>query len=74
MLLFASALFWILIIWGLYDTSIYVKEAAIWAAIWLVLLAGCLVFFSSFGIGFIAGMCLVDAILVIKFIGNPTVT
>jgi hypothetical protein len=75
MIIGGSVLFWILIGWGLYDTSIYLKEALIWAAFWTVFLVGSILWFgTTLSMVCIGGLCLIDVALVIKFIGNPSVT
>lgn len=67
------ALFLVLVIWALIDGEMYGKEAAIWGVVWLACLLG---FFlvRDRGFYFVVPMCLVDAVLLIKLLGNPSVT
>ena len=64
-------LFWLAIGWGLYDSEIYPKEAAIFVAIWLVLL-GLFLFVPKAVIPSVIGMVLVDIVLVAKVFGLGT--
>ena len=68
-------LFWLLIGWGLYDGSLYFRDAAIWGSIWLVFFLGFLFFPGSpIGMVCIGAIALMAMILLIKFVGNPSVT
>jgi hypothetical protein len=73
MLLVPFVLFLILVTWALISGDMYAKEALIWGAIWLVCLVG---FFlvPGYGLYFVAPACLVDIILLIKLVGNPSAT
>ena len=56
-------------VWGLKDGGLYQKEAAIFAAIWCVFLAGFIVL-PQFAIGFIIASVLVDIVLLFKVVGQ----
>lgn len=66
-------LFVILVIWALVQTDLYAKEALILGSIWLVLLAG-LLFLPFVGFYCVVPMVLIDIWLLVKLVGNPTVT
>lgn len=66
-------LFLILVIWALIQGDMYAKEALIYGAIWLACLLG-LFLIPGYGIYFVIPMCLVDIYLLIKLVGNPSVT
>ena len=66
-------LFWILVIWALVQTDMYAKEAVILGFIWLVLAAG-LVLLGTAGFYFVVPMVLIDIWLLVRLVGNPSVT
>lgn len=66
-------LFLVLVIWALIDGEMYAKEAAIYGGIWLAALLG-LLLIPGYGLYFVVPMCLVDVVLLIKLVGNPSVT
>jgi hypothetical protein len=68
-MILAFLLFWLVIGWGLYDGSLYAKEAFIFAVIWLPLTA-CFFLVPSMMIAGIIGIVLIDIILVIKVYGQ----
>lgn|GEM_PF-2014499 len=74
-LLLVFPLFWVLTIWGLIDGDLYAKEAAILGAIWLAAIL-CFAFVpipwvTYVGIGVTV---ILDVILVVKVVGNPTIS
>jgi len=62
-------LFWVVLIWGLYDGDIYAKEGTIMGILWAGLLAG-FIFLPHAMIGFIIAMVLIDIYLVLKVFGG----
>ena len=66
-------LFLILVIWALVQNDMYAKEAMIWGGICLVCFLA-LLFIPVYGLYFVAPVYLVDIILLIKLVGNPSVT
>ncbi len=70
--LLVFVLFWLVLIWGLYDNEIYAKEAAIFAAIWIPLV---IVFFlvPSAMIPAIIGIVLLDIVLIAKVFGQDII-
>jgi len=68
-MLLVFILFWLVLIWGLYDTEIYAKEAVVFVVIWLAL-AACFFLVPKLAIVSIIGMVLVDIVLLAKVFGN----
>lgn len=68
-MLFAFVLFWVVLIWGLYDGDLYAKEGIILGIIWVGLLLG-FIFLPTAMIGFIIAMILIDIYLVVKVFGG----
>lgn len=68
-MLFAFVLFWVVLIWGLYDGDLYAKEGIILGIIWIALLLG-FIFLPTAMIGFIIAMILIDIYLVVKVFGG----
>lgn len=68
-MLFAFVLFWVVLIWGLYDGDLYAKEGIILGTIWVGLLLG-FIFLPTAMIGFIIAMILIDIYLVVKVFGG----
>jgi hypothetical protein len=69
-------LYALLVGWAAKDGDLYAKEVAIYAGIWVVLLAGyivCNLNAPGLGFWFIVPTCMMDAYLVFKLIGNPTI-
>jgi hypothetical protein len=62
-------LFWVVLIWGLYDGDIYAKEGTIMGILWAGLLAG-FIFLPDAAIGFIIAMVLLDIYLLLKVYGQ----
>jgi hypothetical protein len=73
MFLAPFVLFLILEIWALVSGDMYAKEAIIYGSIWLVCLLG-LFFIPGYGLYFVVPVTLVDIILLIKQVGNPSAT
>jgi len=69
-MLLVFVLFWLVLGWGLYDTEIYPKEAAIFAVLWFIL-AGIFFFMPQAKIASIIGMVLVDIVLLAKTFARP---
>jgi len=63
----------VLVIWGLIDGDVYFKEAAIYGVLLLACLAVVL-FVPNYGIAGLVPICFVDVYLLIKLVGNPSVT
>lgn len=68
-MLFAFVLFWVVLIWGLYDGDLYAKEGIILGILWIGLLLG-FIFLPTAMIGFIIAMILIDIYLVVKVFGG----
>lgn len=66
-------LFLILVIWALIQGDMYAKEAIIWGSICLACFLA-LFFIPVYGLYFIAPVYLIDIVLLIKLVGNPSVT
>lgn len=65
----AFLLFWLLIVWGLYDGDIELGEGAVFAAIWIGLLLGALLV-PGLLVWFTAPLVLLDIILILKVFGQ----
>jgi hypothetical protein len=63
----------ILLGWGLKEVDLYFKEAAMYGFLGLACLAGILVDYGDTGKYFVIPLCLVDAYLIFKMIGNPKI-
>lgn len=61
--------FWVLIIWSLYDGDLYPKEAAVYIIIWVTCLAG-LILFDLQPVLFVVPTVLLDIILIVKVFGG----
>ena len=68
-MLLVFILFWLVLGWGLHDSEIYAKEAAIFVVVWIVL-AACFFFVPKLMIPSIIGMVLVDIVLMAKVFGQ----
>lgn len=66
-------LFVILVVWALVQNDMYPKEALILGAVWLLLLLG-MVLIPYVGMYCIVPMVLIDIWLLVKLVGNPSVT
>lgn len=66
-------LFVILVVWALIDNDLYAKEAIILGCVWLALLLG-LLLIPYAGFYCVVPMVLIDVWLLVKLVGNPSVT
>lgn len=66
-------LFAILVVWALIDNDLYAKEAIILGSVWLALLLG-LLLIPNAGLYCVVPIVLIDVWLLVKLIGNPSVT
>lgn len=66
-------LFVILVVWALVQNDMYPKEAIILGSVWLLLLLG-LILIPNVGMYCIVPMVLIDIWLLVKLVGNPSVT
>ncbi|MBI5705615.1 MAG: hypothetical protein HZC36_01345 [Armatimonadetes bacterium] len=66
-------LFVILVVWALVQNDLYPKEALILGSIWLLLLLGAFLL-PGIGVYCIVPMVLIDIWLLVKLVGNPSVT
>lgn len=62
-------LFWVLLIWGLYDGDIYPKEGGIFASIWVVLLV-CFLCWKVLLLWFVVPTVVLDIVLILKVFGQ----
>jgi hypothetical protein len=67
-MLLVFILFWLVLIWGLYDGDVYPKEAAIFVVIWLALIA-CFFFVPKLIIPAVIGTVILDIVLLVKVYG-----
>jgi hypothetical protein len=61
--------FWVLIIWSLYDGDLYPSQAAWFIGIWVICLVGLLVFDLQ-PILFVVPTVLLDIVLIVKVFGG----
>ena len=66
-------LFVILVVWALVQVDMYAKEAIILGIIWLGLLGG-LLLLPNVGLYCVVPMALIDIWLLVRLVGNPSVT
>lgn len=66
-------LFVILVVWALVQNDMYPKEALILGGVWLLLFAGVFLL-PGVGVYCIVPMVLIDIWLLVKLVGNPSVT
>ncbi|MFY9235219.1 MAG: hypothetical protein WAO58_12265 [Fimbriimonadaceae bacterium] len=71
-MIIALILFWLLLVWGVYDAEIYAKEAAMYALIWAVCFTGFMTF-PQFLVWFIAPLVLLPILLVIRLFGKDLI-
>lgn len=64
-------LFLILIIWGAFDGEVYWKEGIVYGLLFLISLLGWLLV-PGYGLYFVVPVVLVDIVLLVKMVGNPT--
>ena len=69
-------LFWVLLIWGLLDSEIYLRDALIYFAIWLASFPAFLFLPIQEGVFIAAGVgVILDVVLILKVMGgNPTIS
>ncbi len=66
---FPTILFWVMLIWGLYDGDVYPREGAIMAGVWVALL----VLFILFNVNlmwFVVPTVILDIVLILKVFGG----
>jgi hypothetical protein len=73
MLIISFVLFLILVIPALRNGDMYAKEALIYGSIFVVCALGFFLL-PGYGLWFVAPITIVDVIILIKLVGNPSVT
>ncbi|HSI73298.1 MAG TPA: hypothetical protein VK934_08975 [Fimbriimonas sp.] len=75
-MLLIFGVFWVLLIWGYLDSEVYLKEALIYASIWLASFVAFMMIPIQWGVFCAVGVgVILDLILVLKVMGgNPTVS